>query len=106
MSKKSFSTSEALENIEFDIDGEDYVAVPPNRLPGYVLIQYSETVQAGKLYEAHKLFFNQVLVGDSKERFDARLKSGDDEKAPITLAMMIEIAEYLITAYSDFAPKK
>lgn len=103
MSKKSFKTSEALENVEFDVDGEDFIAVPPNRLPANVLIRYSEKVQEGKLYEAHRDFFNRALVEESAARFEAKLSSGD---TPVTLPMMIEIAEYLISAYSDFAPKK
>lgn len=103
MAKKSFATSDALEAIEFDVDGDDFLAVAPNRLPAYTLIRYSEQVTDGKLYEAHKLFFNSVLTGDSAERFDARL---NDRDKPITLPMMIEIAQYLIEAYSDFNPKK
>lgn len=103
---KSFKTSEALESVTFDVDGEDFIALPPNRLPANVLIRYSETVQDGKLYEAHKDFFNKVLVDDSAVRFEQRLNSGADDKVTVTLPMMIEIAEYLITAYSDFAPKK
>lgn len=106
MSQKSFKTSEALENVTFDIDGEDFIAVPPNRLPANVLIRYSETVQAGKLYEAHKDFFGKVLEEESGLRFEKRLNGSTDDKTPVTLALMIEIAEYLITAYSDFDPKK
>ena len=103
MSKKSFSTSDALEAVDFDIDGEDFVAVPPNRLPANVLIRYSEKVQEGKLYEAHQQFFAGVLEEDSAQRFEHRLNSKEN---PIPLALMIEVAEYLVNAYSDFSPKK
>lgn len=106
MSKRSFSTAEALDKIEFDVDGEDFIAVAPNRLPANVLIRYSETVQDGKLYEAHKDFFAKVLEDDSAVRFEQRLSGTDADKQPITLAMMIEIAEFLVTAYADFSPKK
>lgn len=103
MSKKSFATTEALDAVEFDIDGEDFIAVPPNRLPANVLIRYSETVQEGRLYEAHKHFFAGVLTDESAERFNARLNSKEN---PITLPLMIEVAEFLVTEYANFAPKK
>lgn len=101
--KKSFSSSDALDKVTFDVDGEDFIASPPNRLPANVLIRYSEKVQEGKLYEAHQEFFSKVLEEDSGTRFNHRLNSSDN---PITLAMMIEIAEFLINEYSDFSPKK
>lgn len=103
MAKKSFSTADALENIEFDVDGEDFLAYPPNRLPANVLIRYSEQVQEGKLYEAHQAFFDKALQPESALRFQHRL---NDHEKPITLPMMIQVAEYLINEYSDFDPKK
>lgn len=97
--KKIFKIAEAQEPLEFEIDGDTFVAAPPNRLPGNVLISYVEEIQAGKVYQGHKNFFAKALVPESAVRFEERLNSPEN---PIPLQQMIEVAEWLTTEYSAF----
>lgn len=97
--KKVFKIAEALEPLEFEIDKDSFVAIAPNRLPGNVLISYVEDVQGGRVYKGHKDFFAKALVPESAERFAERLDSVEN---PIPLQQMIEVAEWLTEAYSNF----
>lgn len=97
--KKVFKISEALAPLEFEIDGDSFVAIAPNRLPGNVLISYVEDVQEGRVYKGHKDFFAKALVPESAERFAGRLDSVEN---PIPLQQLIEVAEWLTGEYSAF----
>jgi len=97
--KKIFKTAVAQEPLEFELDGETFIAIAPNRLPGNVLISYVEDVTEGKVYVGHKKFFEKALVKDSAEKFAERLDSNEN---PINLQQMIEVAEWLVNEYSAF----
>lgn len=97
--KKIFKMAAAQEPLEFELEGESYTAIAPNRLPGNVLINYVEEVSEGKVYVGHKHFFEKALVPESAERF---LKGLDSTEAPIPLQQMIEVAEWLVNEYSAF----
>lgn len=99
MAKKVFKLAAAQDPLEFEIDGDSFVAAPPNRLPGNVLIAYVEDVQAGLVYQGHKNFFAKALIPESATRFEERLNSAEK---PIPLEQMIEIAEWLTAEYSAF----
>jgi hypothetical protein len=95
---KKFEISSASEMIEFQVGDDIFKATPPDRLPGNVLIRYAEQVNAGKLYEAHQIFFARVLDKESSELFSHRL---DSKENPITLSVMAQVAEYLMEMYSN-----
>lgn len=94
---KEFKVAEAADLIEFKIGSDVFKAIAPERLPGNVLIRYAETVQAGKLYEAHQVFFTRALDKESAELFNHRL---DSKENPIPLNTMAEVAEWLVEQYS------
>lgn len=106
MALKTFSVAKITEALEFkfDAEGDDFVftAYAPQEVPANVLVEYSELVQEGKLHEAHKRFFRRALHDDSAKEFEKRLDSNDK---PITLASLIEVAEWLVTEYSRFPTK-
>lgn len=97
--KKVFKISEAMDPLEFEIDGDTFVAIAPNRLPGNVLITYVEEVGEGKVYLGHKHFFERALMPESAAKFSERLDSVEN---PIPLQQMIQVAEWLTTEYSAF----
>lgn len=100
---KKFNVSDTKDPIEFQVGNETFYALAPENVPANILIRYTEQVQDGKLYEAHKLFFARVLIGESSEQFSMRMDSTD---TPITLATMMQVAEWLIEMYAAFDPKK
>lgn len=100
---KTFDVTQTLKPIEFQVGDQVYTAIAADSLPANVLIRYSEQVGEGKMYEAHKIFFARVLIGDAADEFIGRL---DSTSSPITLAHMVLIAEYLIEQYAAFDPKK
>lgn len=97
--KKVFKIAAAQDPLEFEIDGDSFTAIAPNRLPGNVLISYVEDVQSGKVYQGHKSFFEKALLPESSLRFNERL---DNPANPIPLQQMIEVAEWLTEEYSAF----
>lgn len=98
--KKVFKVAAAQEPLEFEIGTDSFTAIAPNRLPGNVLISYVEDVQAGRVYQGHKSFFEKALIPESAALFIDRLNSVDN---PIPLQQMIEVAEWLTQEYSAFA---
>lgn len=100
---KKFSVADAKEPIEFQVGNDTFYALAPENLPANVLIRYTESVQEGQLFEAHKTFFNRVLVGESADQFNFRL---DSTEKPITLSTMVQVAEWLVEMYAAFDPKK
>lgn len=99
---KTFEVGTSPDPIEFQVGEDVFYAVPPGNLPANILIRYSEQVQDGKVYEAHKQLFARVLIGESADRFIHRMDSLDN---PINLATMVNVAEYLIGEYAAFDPK-
>lgn len=97
--KKIFKAAAAQEPLEFEIDGDNFVAIAPNRLPGNVLIAYVEDVQEGRVYQGHKNLFDKSLLPESAVRFNERLNSVEN---PINLQQMIEVAEWLTQEYAAF----
>lgn len=97
--KKVFQTAVAQDPLEFEIDGDTFTAIAPNRLPGNVLISYVEEVGEGKVYLGHKHLFEKTLVPESAVLFSERL---DSTEKPINLQQMIEVAEWLVQEYSAF----
>lgn len=97
--KKVFKTAVAQEPLEFEIDGDSFTAIAPNRLPGNVLISYVEDITEGHVYLGHKKLFEKSLLPESAEKFAARLDSTEN---PINLQQMIEVAEWLVEEYSAF----
>jgi hypothetical protein len=102
---KEFTVSTSNEAIQFKIGDDVFTARAASKLPGNVLIRYTETVQAGKLHEAHQTFFARVLEKESADLFAFRLDSSDN---PINLQTMTEVAVWLMEQYSNFdtAPAK
>lgn len=94
---KTFEVSDFQEPMEFQVGKDVFRAIAPERLPGNVLIRYSETVSAGKLYEAHQVFFARCLEKESADLFAHRL---DSKENPITLTVMAQVAEWLMGQYS------
>lgn len=93
MSKKTFNVTKTEEPITFDVDGEEFEAIPADRLPAGALAEYFQNINDGNLFKAHDAFFKTVLTEDSYKRFDARLNSTD---SPITIVVLGEIAAWLL----------
>lgn len=100
---KVFDVAKTTEPVEFQIGADLFTAYPPEALPAYVLIEYSELVTQGKIHDAHKAFFAKSLIGESATLFEHRLHAHDN---PITLATMIQVAEWLVEQYSAIPTKR
>lgn len=105
MPRKTFDVAKVTEPLEFNFGDDDFIftAYAPEELPANVIVEYSELVQSGKLHEAHKKFFAKSLHQESALEFEHRLNS---HEKPITLATMIQVAEWLVTEYSRFPTNK
>ena len=90
---KQFKLTEATEAVKFQIDSDEFEAVPANRLAAGSLAKYFEQVNDGKLFEAHMSFFETVLTPDSYKLFDQRMHSKDQ---PITLKVMADVSTWLL----------
>lgn len=93
MSKKTFNVTKTEEPITFDVDGEEFEAIPADRLPAGALAAYFQHINDGNLFKAHDAFFETVLTEDSYKRFDARLNSKEN---PITVNVLGDIAAWLL----------
>lgn len=93
MSKKTFSVSNTEEPITFDVNGEEFEAIPSDRLPAGALASYFQNINAGDLFKAHDVFFETVLTEDSYTRFNDRL---NDKENPITVTVLGDIAAWLL----------
>lgn len=100
---KVFEIAKSTQPLEFQVGSDLFTAYPPEELPAYVLIEYSELVQAGKIHDAHKAFFSKTLVPESHTIFNQRLNSHDN---PITLAVMIQVSEWLVEQYAATPTKR
>ncbi len=93
MSKKTFNVTKTEEPITFDVDGEEFEAIPADRLPAGALASYFQHINDGNLFKAHDSFFEVVLTEDSYKRFNERLNSKEN---PITVSVLGDIAAWLL----------
>lgn len=93
MTKKTFNVTKTDEPITFDVDGEEFEALPADRLPAGALADYFQHINDGNLFKAHDAFFNTVLTEDSYKRFTERLHSTEN---PITVNVLGDIASWLL----------
>lgn len=93
MTKKTFNVTKTEVPIVFDVDGEEFEALPADRLPAGALATYFEHINDGNLFKAHDAFFETVLTEDSYKRFNVRLNSKEN---PITVSVLGDIAAWLL----------
>lgn len=93
MSKKTFNVVKTGEPITFDVDGEEFEAIPADSLPAGALATYFQLINEGNLFAAHDSFFKTVLNEDSYKRFNDRLNS---TQSPITISVLGDIAAWLL----------
>lgn len=93
MSKKTFNVTKTEEPITFDVDDEEFEAIPADRLPAGALATYFQHINEGNLFKAHDAFFETVLTEDSYKRFNARL---NNKEKPITITVLGDIASWLL----------
>lgn len=93
MATKQFKLTDAVENVKFQIDDDEFEAIAPNRLPAGALAKYFEQNNEGKLFEAHNEFFKTVLLEQSYKLFEDRLNSVEK---PITLKLIADISTWLL----------
>jgi hypothetical protein len=93
MTKKTFNVTKTDEPITFDVDGDEFEAIPADRLPAGALATYFQHINEGNLFKAHDAFFETVLTEDSYKRFNARL---NDKANPITINILGDIASWLL----------
>lgn len=93
--KKIFNSNlELVEpSIEFEIDGDQFTAIPASRLPGGALDRYFKAVSAGDIFEAHHDFFQVVL---DKKSYDLFVERFNSTERPITLQMLGEVSGWLL----------
>lgn len=95
--RKSFSAARPeAETIEFDVDGEVFLAAVAADLPGAALLDLSALEATRKPMEQLRLiadFLDAALLPESRDRFAARLR---DAGNPITLAAATDVAVWLI----------
>lgn len=93
MSKKTFNVTKTEESIVFDVNEEEFEALPADRLPAGALATYFQHINDGNLFKAHDVFFETVLTEDSYKRFNDRL---NDKENPITIGVLGDIAAWLL----------
>lgn len=93
MSKKTFNVTNTEAPITFDVNGEEFEAIPADRLPAGALATYFQNINDGNLFKAHDAFFETVLNKDSYTRFNSRL---NDKENPITVSVLGDIAAWLL----------
>ena len=93
MSKKTFNVTKTEEPITFNVDEDEFEAIPADRLPAGALATYFQLINEGNLFKAQDAFFETVLTEDSYKRFNDRLNSKDN---PITVQVLGDIAAWLL----------
>lgn len=93
VSKKTFNVTKTAEPITFNVDEEEFEAIPADRLPAGALADYFQHINEGNLFKAHDSFFETVLTEDSYKRFNDRLHSKEN---PITVQVLGDIASWLL----------
>lgn len=90
---KTFSIGEISDPVHFNIDEDEFEAIPANRLPAGALAKYFAAVNDNRVFDAHEVFFASVLTEDSCKLFEERLHSTEK---PITVGIMGDIAAWLL----------
>lgn len=90
---KTFSIGAISEAVKFMVDGDEFEAIPANRLPAGVVARYFQKINDSRIFDAHEDFFNAVLTPDSAKLFMIRMESVEN---PITTAAMGDIASWLL----------
>lgn len=90
---KKFNAAKATEAVKFQVDDDEFEAVPANSLPAGVLAQYFQDINEGKLFDAHEGFFKKVLTEESYKVFIDRLSSTEK---PINITLLGDIASWLL----------
>lgn len=90
---KTFNVSTVIEPVTFNIDDDEFEALPANRLPAGVLVKYFQKINESQLFDANDEFFKSVLTEESAKLFIDRISSTEK---PITIAVMGEVASWLI----------
>lgn len=90
---KKFSVGTISEPVKFEVDDDEFEAIPANRLPAGALVRYFEKIGDSKIFEAHEIFFKAVLTEESFKLFNDRLNS---EEKPITINIMGDVAAWLL----------
>jgi len=96
VSVKSFSVGHADEQpITFDVDGDEFQAVPASRLPGSAFVDLASMGEASTAQQLAMVghFLDMALVPDSAVRFAARMR---DAGQPITLATATDVMVWLV----------
>lgn len=94
---RSFSTTVDKEPITFDVDGEEFTAVPD--LPGGVLLDIAQTLMKRDFsIEGLNSFFNAAIVPDDHERFAKMIR----KEAGPGLDVLVDITKFLVEEYTGF----
>lgn len=90
---KAFNIGKVSEPVTFTIDGDEFEAIPSNRLPAGSLAKYFAAINNNSIFEAQDLFFKAVLVEASYKVFNDRLNSTEN---PIPFSVLTDIASWLL----------
>lgn len=90
---KTFSVGAISEPVVFNIDDDEFEAIPANRLPAGALAKYFAAINESRLFDAQEFFFQAVLTEESYKLFSDRLNSAEK---PITIGVMGDVAAWLL----------
>jgi hypothetical protein len=90
---KTFNIGVVTEPVRFNIDEDEYEAIPANRLPAGSLAKYFEAINDNRLFEGQELFFKAVLTETSYKLYEDRINSTEK---PITLGVLGEVSSWLL----------
>ena len=93
LKKKTFSVGKISEPVKFDIDDDEFEAIPANRLPAGALAKYFDKINESRIFDAHDYFFKTVLTEESAKVFFDRM---DSVEKPITVTVMGDVAAWLL----------
>lgn len=91
--RKQFSIGTISDPVFFNIDDDEFEAIPANRLPAGALAKYFAAINDSRVFDAHEFFFTSVLTEESYKLFEERLHSAEK---PITIGIMGDIAAWLL----------
>jgi len=91
--RKTFNVTKTDAPITFNVDEDEFEAIPADRLPAGALATYFQHINDGDLFKAHDSFFETVLTEESYTLFDERLNSKEN---PITVGVLGDIAAWLL----------
>lgn len=98
---RSFSTGVEKDPITFDVDGEEFTAVPD--IPGGVLLDIAGVLMSGDFsIDGLNSFFNAAIVEGDHERFAKMIR----KEAGPGLAVLVDIVKFLVEEYTGFPTLK